>query len=230
MTPAVFFNLCIMKTNYLSSFVLVTTMFSCTNHKENPVKESKSNAPKREQKSNEVAEVEITNNRGELIIEDKFQSLASVPPPTPPERYLIPEPDPFGPIGSAVDIYFDDMMPVFEQDTLVVKRKPPADDFIYEIVDKEATYPGGITELMKFIIDNFEYPQEHDVIGKVYIRFAIMKSGAIENIKVLKGVSPAVDNEARRVIALMPDWIPAENNGQIVNSWVTIPISIHPSK
>lgn len=222
-----------MKTNYFASVILIAIVISCSDQRENLSQESNGKASNQEDLTQEGEKVDTMNNQGDLVVEDKLKSLASIPaPPKPPERYPLLEPDPFGPIGSAVDIYFDDMRPVFEDDTFKVKIIPPVpvDDYIYEIVDIEAKYHGGVNELMKFIIDNFQYPQEYDGSGKVYIRFAIMKTGAVENIKVLKGVSEAVDNEAKRVIALMPNWIPAENNGEIVNSWVTIPISFHPSK
>ncbi|MFR7811241.1 MAG: energy transducer TonB, partial [Butyricimonas faecihominis] len=41
--------------------------------------------------------------------------------------------------------------------------------------------------------------------GKVYVRFVIEKDGAVSNVKVIRGVSPELDNEAKAVIASMPN-------------------------
>ncbi|MBN1253267.1 MAG: energy transducer TonB [Bacteroidales bacterium] len=43
-------------------------------------------------------------------------------------------------------------------------------------------FPGGLTELRKFLASNILYPDEariKNVSGKVYVRFLIAKNGAV---------------------------------------------------
>lgn len=60
--------------------------------------------------------------------------------------------------------------------------------------------------------------------GKVYVRFVIEKDGAISNVKVIRGVSPELDNEAKAVIASMPKWEPGKQNGSPVRVSYTVPV------
>jgi hypothetical protein len=52
--------------------------------------------------------------------------------------------------------------------------------------------------------------------------------GKISKPEVVKGVNscPGLSKSALDVVALMPDWTPAANNGQKVSSYVTFPIVI----
>lgn len=90
-----------------------------------------------------------------------------------------------------------------------------------------AEYPGGMKEMMHFLMRNVEYPQkaiEDEVSGKVYLRFIVEENGAISNIEVVRSVSPEIDEEAIRVIAYMPDWIPAKCDGVPFRSTYMFPL------
>lgn len=99
------------------------------------------------------------------------------------------------------------------------------------IAEVEAVFPGGQSEMMKFINNNIkisDYDLELGCQGKVYVRIVVTKEGKITQPEVLKGVAgcPGLSKSALDVVALMPDWIPAANNGQKVSSYVTFPIVI----
>lgn len=99
---------------------------------------------------------------------------------------------------------------------------------VYQEVEQMPEYPGGISELMKFIATQVKYPveaQKNGIQGKVYVQFIVSKNGKVTNAKVLKGVSPALDEEAIRVVNLMPDWTPGVHKGQKVDVEYTLPIS-----
>ena len=104
----------------------------------------------------------------------------------------------------------------------------PSNDSVYTIVEKMPEFPGGQGELVKFIGNNVKYPEigkEHGIQGKVYVQFVINQNGQIENVKVIRGVDPALDEEAVRVIKSMPAWIPAENKGEKVRIQFVLPIN-----
>ncbi len=83
----------------------------------------------------------------------------------------------------------------------------------------EAEFPGGAEALMKYIDTNLVYPEvsrEMHEQGRVYLSFIIEKDGSISNVQVVKGVSKALDQEARRLVRNMPKWTPAQMDGQVV--------------
>ena len=52
-----------------------------------------------------------------------------------------------------------------------------------------------------------------------------MKDGSIGEVKVAKGVSPELDEEAVRCVKSMPKWRPGMQKGQAVNVKYTMPLS-----
>lgn len=104
----------------------------------------------------------------------------------------------------------------------------PNNEEIVEFVDQEASFPGGMKALMEYLSTNIKYPEADiniSIQGKVYIQFVVLKTGAISDVNVLRGVSKELDDEAKRVVRMMPNWIPAIQNNVKVNSRVTIPIN-----
>ena len=61
--------------------------------------------------------------------------------------------------------------------------------------------------------------------GRVICRFELDEKGYISNIKVAKHIHPLLDAEAVRVISVMPRWIPAKQNGDLVKIRYTLPIT-----
>ena len=110
---------------------------------------------------------------------------------------------------------------------LIKIEEAPEDDKIFHIVEKMPEFPGGNTELIKYIATNIKYPksyQECAIEGKVYIRFCVTDSGIVEKVSVIRGVDPLLDKEAVRVVKTLPKWIPGEQNGKKVSVWYTVPV------
>lgn len=102
------------------------------------------------------------------------------------------------------------------------------DDAIYEVVEKQAGYPGGFGELMTFIATNMKYPEEakeNQIQGKVYVSFVIDKQGNVKDVKIIKSPSELLSKEAIRIVKSMKSWIPAYQKGKPVNSRFKLPIS-----
>ncbi len=98
---------------------------------------------------------------------------------------------------------------------------------VYERVETEAEFPGGIPALLDYLRTNIRYPEEAHKAneqGRVIIEFVINKDGSISDVTVLKGVSESLDKEAMRVVSNMPKWAPGKVNGQDVASSYTLPI------
>lgn len=98
---------------------------------------------------------------------------------------------------------------------------------IFDFVDTEATYVGGRVEMQKFILDNVEYPEEARIFGDqgtVYVSFVIEKDGTVSTVGIERGVTNALDREAKRLVRSFPKWIPAELNFANVRTRVRLPI------
>ncbi len=94
--------------------------------------------------------------------------------------------------------------------------------------EKEPEFPGGQMAMQRFISENVEYPKsakKNKEEGKVFVQFIIEGDGSLFDIKVVRGVSEALDNEAIRVVKLMPKWSPGESHGKVVRVKYTLPIS-----
>lgn len=104
---------------------------------------------------------------------------------------------------------------------------------IFTVVEEMPEFPGGPTEMMKFIQKNLEFPEsamKNKTYGKCFIKFTVIKDGSISNITVLKGVPncPDCDEEAKKVFTKMPKWNPGMQNGKAVNVYFNQPINFQP--
>ena len=88
-------------------------------------------------------------------------------------------------------------------------------------------YPSGQEGLMLFLSHNLKYPQkalDENVEGTVLVRFVVAKDGWIKDAKVVRSVSPEIDEEAMRVVSYMAKWKPAIKDGKPVQCMYTLPL------
>lgn len=94
-------------------------------------------------------------------------------------------------------------------------------------VEQMPQFPGGDTELMKFIGNNLKYPTiaaENGIEGRVVIRFVVTKEGSVSDVQVVRSLDPSCDKEAVRVVKTMPKWVPGKQNGRNVPVYYTLPV------
>jgi TonB family protein len=99
---------------------------------------------------------------------------------------------------------------------------------IFMIAENMPEFPGGEESLRKFITNSVVYPEiaiNNGIQGKVYVTFVVTKNGSIANAKIARGVDPALDKEALRVVNSLPKWKPGKQRGQDVNVSYTVPIN-----
>lgn len=90
-----------------------------------------------------------------------------------------------------------------------------------------AQFPGGQEACIEFIKNNIKYPEEaltKGTSGTVYVSFVVEKDGSLTEITVLRGIGSGCDEEALRIVRLMPKWIPATYQGIIVRQKLNMPI------
>ena len=174
--------------------------------------------------------VHVTQLEGKVALTDTVKTQQSanqnnVPKVKviPPEVLPSPEPSP-------------EPYPVIEGEIAFIEEPPlpppPAaqqEEEILSYAEKMPEYPGGMTELFKFIQTNLKYPEiekEAGIEGNVYVQFVVSKEGVVYQPKILRGVSgaPGFDKEVMRIVRAMPNWIPGENAGKKVNVFYTMPV------
>ena len=99
---------------------------------------------------------------------------------------------------------------------------------VYNMVEEAPQFPGGVQELMKYLGKNLKYPvaaQNAGKQGNVICQFVVKSDGTIGDIKVMRSISPELDEEAIRVIKAMPAWTPGKKDGKAVNVRYTLPVA-----
>lgn len=99
---------------------------------------------------------------------------------------------------------------------------------IFGAVEEMASFPGGSAACMQYIADNIRAPKEcfeGIASGRVILGFTVNEDGSLSDIKVMRSLTPALDEEAIRVVRSMPKWNPAKQNGKAVKSKYTLPVT-----
>ena len=99
---------------------------------------------------------------------------------------------------------------------------------VYDVVEVDPVFPGGIEELYKYLATNITYPEQakkEGVQGKVYVAFVVEKDGSITDAQVVRGIGGGCDEEALRVVNAMPKWTPGKQQGEAVRVHFTLPVN-----
>jgi len=101
------------------------------------------------------------------------------------------------------------------------------DNKIFSQVETQPQFPGGLPAFARFLGANIHYPaadREAKVQGTVIATFVVEMDGTLSDIKVVRGPSTTMNNEAVRVLLLSPKWKPAYQNHHVVRVQYTVPI------
>ncbi|MDO7877763.1 energy transducer TonB [Hymenobacter sp. ASUV-10] len=93
--------------------------------------------------------------------------------------------------------------------------------------DEMPTFPGGDAAMLKFLSSRLNYPEaalNHSISGKVHVTFTVDAEGHLHDPRVLKGLGYGLDEEAIRLVRLMPWWKPGKQQGRAAWVQVTMPI------
>jgi TonB family protein len=99
---------------------------------------------------------------------------------------------------------------------------------VFQVVEEQPMFPGGMEEMMKFLQQNVKYPkeaQEQGKQGRVIVQFVVNKDGSISNDTIVRSVDPLLDAEALRVVRSMPNWTPGKQKGEPVRVRFTLPVT-----
>ncbi|MBR1726710.1 MAG: energy transducer TonB [Muribaculaceae bacterium] len=106
--------------------------------------------------------------------------------------------------------------------TTVLDKSAP----IYRSVEQMPQFPGGDAALLAYIRNHITYP-DCNVQGKVVLQFVVETDGSVGEVKVVRSIAPDLDNEAMRVIKILPKFTPGRQNGQPARVWYTMPVGFN---
>jgi protein TonB len=102
---------------------------------------------------------------------------------------------------------------------------------IFTFVEIMPSFPGGEEALARFLQKNLIYPrmaQENGIQGKVFIQFVVNTDGKISDVQAVGAAKGGgLEEEAVRVVRLMPNWKPGKQNNAPVMVRFNLPIGFH---
>lgn len=103
------------------------------------------------------------------------------------------------------------------------------DKEVFMVVEEMPQFPGGQDALFKYLAKNIKYPKEDREAGrqgKVIVYFVVEKNGVITNVRIDGGENntDAMNEEAIRVVSMMPNWSPGVQRGKPVRVSIRLPI------
>ena len=110
----------------------------------------------------------------------------------------------------------------------VADEEDDSGDQIFFIVEDMPTFQGkDVNAFRDWVAKRLKYPEiaaENGISGRVFVRFVVEPNGVVDNVTVVRGVDPALDAEAIRVVKSSPKWSPGKQRGKAVRVAYTIPI------
>jgi len=173
---------------------------------------------------------------GELNLELEEEEMIPItqqqpppPPPPPPQTTIIEIVEDDEEIEEELEIEDteDDEDEVIE--FVDIPEEVVEEPQIFTIVEESPEFPGGEVELFKYLGKNTKYPpiaKDAGIQGIVYVQFVVMEDGSInpDMVTILRGVHPALDQEAIRVVKNMPKWKPGKQRGKSVRVYYKLPM------
>ena len=121
----------------------------------------------------------------------------------------------------------DDLI-VEEQSDFETEEEVASENHFFSLGNEVPQYPGGYGALIEYLNSNLIYPKDarqHGLQGQIVLSFIIEESGKVSSANIIRGIGGGCDEEAIRVIELMPDWQPAFKEGSPVRILFNMPIT-----
>lgn len=95
------------------------------------------------------------------------------------------------------------------------------------VVEELPEFPGGMSQMMRWLNHVLKYPktaQNRKIQGTVLVSFVVEKNGVTTNHHIVKRANEMLNEEALRVVMMMPKWKPGKDHGKPCRAVVAIPI------
>ena len=181
--------------------------------------------------ANTLGELADMDLEEEIIPITREQEVKPPPPPPPPkvtEVLNIVEDD----VEIEDELIIEDAEADQDMEIDIVEfeeEEEVAEEEVFFIVEDMPSFQGkGQEGFRSWIAKNLRYPDiaaENGISGKVYVQFAVNSKGLVVDAVVVRGVDPALDKEASRVVMSSPKWAPGKQRGKAVKVQFTFPIN-----
>ena len=116
-----------------------------------------------------------------------------------------------------------------EDTEVIYVEEEPEEEQIFDVVEEQPEFPGGMKALMKYFSDNIKYPRvsrDNNSQGKTFVKFTVNTDGSIQDTEVIRSSGDIyLDKEAIRVIEAMPKWKPGRQLGKAVRVKFVLPVN-----
>lgn len=180
-------------------------------------------------KDNQLFQAQQGGELEEDIVPITRQLIEQPPPPPPPPQVI----EVINIVEDDVDIEEVDFGDIEADEDMAINFVPfddeeEAEEEVFFIVEDMPMFQGGGKEKFRgYIAQNLQYPPiaaENGISGRVFVQFAVNAKGEIVDVVVVRGVDPALDKEAKRVVQSSPKWTPGKQRGRPVKVQFTFPI------
>lgn len=113
-------------------------------------------------------------------------------------------------------------VPAFAQSAATDSKLP------YTIAERKPYFGNNPEDILRYIAEHIRYPAlalRSRIQGTVLVGFVVGTSGSLENVHIVSGVHPSLDEEALRVVRNMPPWHPGIQAGRPVSMVFNVPIT-----
>ena len=174
-------------------------------------------------------EQEIIDDAPEEIVPITEQKVKPPPPPPPKQVTVINIVEDDVEIEDDIEIDADvDMDTEIEEFIpMDLDEEEIEEEEIFRVVEAMPTFPGGDVGLARFLNKNIKYPmmaRESNIQGRVYVTFVVETNGSITDIKILRGIGGGCDEEAIRVVKMIPKCAPGKQRGKPVRVQFNLPV------
>jgi protein TonB len=122
---------------------------------------------------------------------------------------------------------FDDEIEMYDFE--VSEEEEEEEEEIFVVVEDMPTFRGGdVNKFREWVQKRVKYPQiaaENGIQGKVFIMFVVEPDGSVSNVTVMRGVDPALDSEAVKVVESSPKWAAGKQRGAPVRVRFSITVN-----
>ena len=99
----------------------------------------------------------------------------------------------------------------------------------FELVDYpevEAKYPGGGTEMMRFVMKHLSITGDYDIDGRIVMNLTVDSTGKVYYIDDPSSNNESLNTSLKSLVLKMPNWIPAQFRGENADTKVRISVCI----
>ncbi len=187
-------------------------------------------------------------NLGELDVEvdDEIipitnRDVAPPPPPPPPPPEVIEVVEDDVELEEELEIQTTETDMMEEVEVIEMEAEESDEVLSFAVVESVPIFPGCEDakdnaerklcfqqKILQFVGREFKFPEmarQMGIQGKVYVNFVIEKNGKITNVEVIRGPDQLLNDEAVRVVKMLPQLTPAKQRGKPVRMSFTLPIN-----